>query len=73
MRGALTVCPEDEPALHDQPARVPRPDPTRTPSTKPPMEAPAMPRTTVTTKRPGSAPGTIRRASGTAMLPRLPS
>jgi hypothetical protein len=36
---------------------------------KPPREAPAIPRMTVTIKRPGSGPGTIRLAKSPAMVP----
>ena len=43
--------------------------PTTKPSTKPPTEAHAIPRITVTTKRPGAGPGTIRCASSPAMAP----
>src|SRR4028119_1395490 len=53
----------------DQTLKPVVPDPPKTPTTKPPTEAPAMPRRTVTIKRPGSEPGTIRRATIPAMAP----
>src|SRR5918997_6185063 len=53
----------------DQTLKPVVPDPPRTPTTKPPTEAPAIPRRTVTIKRPGSGPGTIRLANDPAMTP----
>jgi hypothetical protein len=43
--------------------------PPSTPKTKPPTEAPAIPKMMVMTERPGSGPGTIRLAITPAMAP----
>ncbi|HSK85140.1 MAG TPA: hypothetical protein VK902_17335, partial [Rubrobacter sp.] len=43
--------------------------PPSTPKTKPPKEAPAIPKMMVMIERPGSGPGTIRLATTPAMAP----
>jgi hypothetical protein len=43
--------------------------PPSTPKTKPPKEAPAIPKMMVMIERPGSGPGTIRLATNPAMAP----
>ena len=43
--------------------------PPSTPKTKPPKEAPAIPRMIVMIERPGSGPGTIRLATNPAKAP----
>src|SRR5918997_3352126 len=53
----------------DQTLKPVAPEPPRMPTRRPPTEAPAIPRRTVTIKRPGSGPGTIRLASNPAMAP----
>ncbi len=53
----------------DQTLKPVTPDPLRMPATRPPTEAPAIPRRIVIIKRPGSGPGTIRLASNPAMAP----
>jgi len=53
----------------DQTLKPVAPDPPRTPTKKPPTEAPAIPSRTVTIKRPGSGPGTIRLANNPAIAP----
>ena len=45
--------------------------PLSTPKTKPPKEAPAIPKMAVTIERPGSGPGTIRLATTPTKAPMI--
>jgi hypothetical protein len=53
----------------DPTSKLVAPLPPRTPKTKPPREAPAIPKMMVMIERPGSGPGTIRLATNPAKAP----